>query len=200
MAARARAPVSGRRERFERIYDANYERILGYALRRSYAADDAADVVAETFLTAWRRLDDVPEGERARLWLYGTARKVLANQFRTLRRQRRLVDRLRTDLPCLVGDVTSLPEGPDVRAVGAAFARLTRSDRDLLIMVGWESLDAGEIATVVGCSRATARVRIHRARQRFEQALAEEGVQRIRAVGHEPGRWAIAHPDTEEAR
>lgn len=189
-----------RQERFERIYDDNYELLLGYALRRTDTAEDAADVVAETFLTAWRRLDDVPEGGRARLWLYGTARKVLGNHFRSLRRQRRLADRLRIDLPRLIGDATAASEGPDGRAIGAAFARLTVTDRDLLIMVGWEDLDPGQIAAVLGCTRATVRVRLHRARRRFSQELEKEGVQRIRVAGHEPSRWATAHPDTEETR
>jgi RNA polymerase sigma-70 factor (ECF subfamily) len=43
-------------------------------LRRTDNADDAADVIAETFLTAWRRLDEIPAGDQARLWLYGVAR------------------------------------------------------------------------------------------------------------------------------
>ncbi len=58
-----------RRRRFEAIYVVNCGPILGYALRRTANGDDAADVVAETFLTAWRRLDDVPPGDEARLWL-----------------------------------------------------------------------------------------------------------------------------------
>ena len=64
-----------RRRRFEDIYTANCTPILGYALRRTGSGDDAADIVAETFLTAWRRLDDVPPGDEARLWLYGVARR-----------------------------------------------------------------------------------------------------------------------------
>lgn len=67
------SPEDDRQERFRVVYDDNYELILGYALRRTDTADDAADVVADTFLVAWRRLDDVPKGEQARLWLYGTA-------------------------------------------------------------------------------------------------------------------------------
>ncbi len=62
-----------RRRRFEAVYAANFGPMLGYVLRRTGSGDDAADVVAETFLTAWRRLDDVPPGDRARLWLYGVA-------------------------------------------------------------------------------------------------------------------------------
>ena len=72
------ADAGDRRERFERMYAANFGPLLGYALRRALNTDDAADVVAETFLTAWRRLDDMPPGEEARLWLYGVARNMLA--------------------------------------------------------------------------------------------------------------------------
>src|SRR6266581_3548338 len=89
---------ASRRVRFEEIYAANCGPILGYALRRTGNGDDAADVVAETFLTAWRRLDDVPADEGARLWLYGVARRVLANHHRGQRRKSELAERLRLDL------------------------------------------------------------------------------------------------------
>lgn len=121
-------------------------------------------------------------------------RKVVSNHRRSLRRRRRLADRLHTDLPRLI---PAADEGPDVDAVGAAFTRLTPDDQDLLILVGWEGLDPGQLAAVLGCTRATARVRLHRARTRFLRAL-EEGVQRNGAVGHEPRRWATARPGTEE--
>jgi DNA-directed RNA polymerase specialized sigma24 family protein len=53
------------------------------------------DAVAEVFLTAWRRLDAVPEGDAARVWLYATARRVIANQRRSGRRQVTLYQRPR---------------------------------------------------------------------------------------------------------
>ena len=74
-------------QRFARLYRDHARGILGYALRRCPDPEDAADVVAETFLAAWRRLPEVPIGEEARLWLYGTARLVLANQRRGERRR-----------------------------------------------------------------------------------------------------------------
>ncbi|MFI0352965.1 RNA polymerase sigma factor [Actinomadura sp. 9N407] len=80
-------PPDDRRARFEDIYASNRARILGYALRRTADPQDAADVLAETFLTAWRRLDDVPPDGQARLWLYGVARRVLANHHRGERRR-----------------------------------------------------------------------------------------------------------------
>jgi RNA polymerase sigma factor (sigma-70 family) len=86
-----------RRERFRELYADNYPLILGYAMRRCVQPEDAADVVAETFLAAWRRLDDVPP-EHARTWLYGVARRVLANQLRSRRRRRRLGERLGDEL------------------------------------------------------------------------------------------------------
>ncbi|MFD0856103.1 RNA polymerase sigma factor, partial [Actinomadura adrarensis] len=64
-----------RRELFERLYGAHYDAVARYALRRTDSPDDAVDVLGETFMTAWRRLEDIPDGDNAtRLWLYGVAR------------------------------------------------------------------------------------------------------------------------------
>ena len=86
--------------RFERLYAEHGRAVLAYAVRRASNAHDAADVVAEVFLVAWRRLDDVPASDGARLWLYAVARRVLANQQRAESRRRRLAERLRRELPC----------------------------------------------------------------------------------------------------
>jgi RNA polymerase sigma factor (sigma-70 family) len=156
------------RRRFERVYAAHHAAILGYALRRTAGADDAADVIAETFLTAWRRIDDVPAGEDARPWLYGVARRVLANLYRSERRRTALGDRLRLELAAEpVRHET--PAGLD--GVAAAFRRLGDADREVLALAAWEGLDAGQIAVVLGCSRNAARIRLHRARRRFAAAL-----------------------------
>ncbi|GAA4231649.1 hypothetical protein GCM10022254_29410 [Actinomadura meridiana] len=151
------------------MYAANRARILGYALRRTTDTHDAADVLAETFLTAWRRLDDVPPGEQARLWLYGVARRVLANHHRGERRRSALAADLGSKLHTDFVDVSS-PER-EFSHVAAAFRSLPETDRELLSLVGWEGLDHGEIATVLGCSRNAVRIRLHRARRRFARAL-----------------------------
>jgi RNA polymerase sigma-70 factor (ECF subfamily) len=159
-----------RRRRFEDIYTANCTPILGYALRRTGSGEDAADIVAETFLTAWRRLDDVPPGDEARLWLYGVARRMLANYHRGERRKTELAERLSRDLALVHTD----PEYTGRLAlVAAAFRGLPESDRELLALVGWEGLDHGEIAVVLGCSRNAVRVRLHRARARFAKAVGQ---------------------------
>ncbi|GAA0283728.1 sigma-70 family RNA polymerase sigma factor [Actinomadura nitritigenes] len=170
-------PSDERRRRFEHVYAAHRAGILGYALRRTADPQDAADVLAETFLVAWRRLDDVPRGEAARLWLYGVARRVLANHHRGERRRSALVGdlagRLRGDL---AAHRVPPPDG-ELAAIAAAFGELSENDRELLSLVGWEGLDHGEIAAVLGCSRNAVRIRLHRARRRFARALDRQGAQ-----------------------
>lgn len=172
-----------RRHRFEDLYAAHHASLLGYALRRTDNTDDAADVLAETFLAAWRRLDDVPPGPQARLWLYGTARRVLANQRRGELRRLALADRLRADLAASYRQ-------PDFSAglqdTVAAFRRMPEADRELLALAGWEGLDPGQIAAVLGCSRNAARIRLHRARRRFAAELDRHPASAARARVHVP--------------
>jgi RNA polymerase sigma factor (sigma-70 family) len=159
----------------------NYDLILGYALRRTQHAD-ALDVVSETFLVAWRRLPHVPDADEARLWLYGTARRVLANHERTQRRRARLNVRL-ADEAATAPDVVPERTGG---VVASAFRRLRPEDRELLALVAWEGLGAHEIARVIGCSRNAARIRVHSARRRLAHELDQEdgSVKHERSSGH----------------
>jgi RNA polymerase sigma factor (sigma-70 family) len=156
-----------RRSRFEQLYQAHYRPVLGYVLRRAANPDDAADALAETFLTAWRRLDDVPSDPETRPWLLGVARRVLANQGRAQRRRTALGERLRSELS--TGSLREPSAG--LSDVAAAFRGLAEADREILALAGWEGLDPGQIAVVLGCSRNAARIRLHRARRRFADRL-----------------------------
>lgn len=158
--------------RFGRLYRDQGRAILAYALRRVADPEDAAEVVAETFLVAWRRLDEVPTDARARLWLFGVARRVIANLHRAERRRTRLAERLaeslRTELatrPALAGEAAEV-----LRAMGG----LGDDDRELLLLVSWEELSPGEAAEVLGISSLAARSRLHRARRRL-RTLLEQG-------------------------
>ncbi|WP_188194500.1 RNA polymerase sigma factor [Nonomuraea sp. SYSU D8015] len=163
-----------RRDRFEAVYTQTYERILGYAMRRCDSPEDAADVVAETFAIAWRRMDAMPAGDEARLWLYGVARNVLANH-------RRGQDRRRTRHVALDADLADLyarssAGGDELGVIARALRELPEADRELISLVAWEGLDHGQLATVLGCSRNAVRIRLHRARKRLSKALAAAGV------------------------
>src|SRR5215831_12749763 len=104
-----------RQERFEAVFRAHVALVRRYVARRT--EDGVEDVVAETFTTAWRRLEDVPAD--AAPWLLATARRVLANQRRAARRREALSERLTAQVPGVV-----LHEPDDPEAVLAALARL----------------------------------------------------------------------------
>jgi RNA polymerase sigma-70 factor, ECF subfamily len=166
--------------RFVDIYERAYQPLLGYALRRCQDPDDAADVVAETFTIAWRRIDQVPEGDQARPWLYGVARRVLANHQRGRRRHDQRTAALREQLAAT--PVTTHQPPDDLAPIHRALATLTDDDRELLTLVAWESLDAAQLATALGITRNAVRVRLYRARKRFARALAKAGVDHPRAL------------------
>ncbi|WP_276801511.1 RNA polymerase sigma factor [Cellulomonas iranensis] len=209
-ATSAPTPDDDRRARFTALFDRVHAPLLAYAVRRVADPADAADVVAETFLVAWRRLDDVPAGDAARPWLFGVARRVLANHYRGERRRLALADRLRDQLD----EVVAPPEPVDPTLV-EAMDRLPPDDRELLRLVAWEELARDEIALVLGVPRATVRVRLHRARRRLVAQLAaleepdpppaaaparDAPVQRTAGPGHVSSGWATARPGPEEAR
>jgi RNA polymerase sigma factor (sigma-70 family) len=156
--------------RINDLYRNHARDILGYALRRSRDPEDAADIVAETFLVAWRRLGEVPLDGEARLWLYGTARHVLANHARGARRRDRLTERLREELRQKLPVVHRTGEGS---ALLEALAGLGEADRELLMLIGWEELTPAQAARTLGISPLAARTRLHRARRRLRAQLAE---------------------------
>lgn len=154
--------------RFECIYESNYDAVLAYALART-DTDTARDVVADTFLVAWRRLADVPSEPRG--WLIGVARRVLADHRRAAGRRDALTTRMGEQR-----QETELAEPADLvtsrdHVVGALLS-LSASDQELLRLVAWEGLSSSDAAAVLGCTRAGFAVRLHRARRRFESALA----------------------------
>jgi RNA polymerase sigma factor (sigma-70 family) len=164
MLSPTQAGTAQRQARFEAIYAACRTPVLGYALRRTASADDAADILAETFLVAWRKLDQVPSGPEARLWLYGVARNALANHYRGERRRTALAARLGTELAqCYL----PLEYDGESARIAAALRRLPEAQREVLTLSAWEGLDYGQIATVLGCSRNAVRIRFHRARTRL---------------------------------
>jgi RNA polymerase sigma-70 factor, ECF subfamily len=165
-------------DRYRGLYAAHLHAILAYAVRRVRAPEDAADVVAETFLIAWRRSEQVPDGDEARLWLYAVARRVLANHTRAEGRRSRLGARLRTELGDRMIEPDPADELIEVRAVRQALARLQPSDREVLELTAWEHLAPREIAVALELSPEAVRTRLHRARARLREQL--------RASGHDP--------------
>jgi RNA polymerase sigma-70 factor (ECF subfamily) len=147
---------------FEALYHEYADRVHAYALRRTTAAT-ADDVVSEVFLVAWRRPDAVPADPYP--WLLGVARRVLANR----RRGEARASALRVRLAAEQRPIDE--ECPSNERVLVALERLSERDRELLTLATWEELGPDELAQVLGVRRGTVAVRLHRARQRFAEAL-----------------------------
>ena len=185
------------RDRFTLLYRTHYDSILGYASRRTDPAT-ARDVAADTFLVAWRRLADVPRDPQAvRLWLYGVARRTLANAERSRDRSGRVAAKLlATTDP--VGLAPDLADGVVERArINEALGMLSEADQEALRLVAWEGLDLADAAKVMGCTRSTMTVRIHRARNRMARALGQVESIDIRPAARPAARPATKFESTE---
>ena len=154
---------------FRVIFEAHYDAVRAYARRRCERLEDADDVVSETFTVAWRRLRDIPPGSELP-WLYGVARRVLANQRRSERRLTGLIQRLRSQPQ----DVATPVSGGG--HVVEAMAQLKPEEQEVLRLAAWEDLGATEIARVLGCSPNAASIRLHRARKRLATLVTTGGV------------------------
>jgi RNA polymerase sigma factor (sigma-70 family) len=167
-------------ERFRCVFFDHY-----HAVRRSVTRlsdpSDVDDVVAETFLVAWRRIDELP-GE-PRVWLLAVARKAAGNRHRSARRRAALLERIGRErsLPALQQLTTS-----EASPVLIAFATLARADQELLALICWDGLSTREAATVIGCSHGALRVRLLRARRRLEARLATQHQLAVRTTAALP--------------
>jgi RNA polymerase sigma-70 factor, ECF subfamily len=146
---------------FEQIYEEHCEAVRAYVRRRA-PESLVDDVVSETFLVCWRKLDRVPKEPLP--WLYAVARRTLANQRRKLAREQHVGAAHQT-----AATVEAEPVGDTVLA--AAFAALSERDREVLRLVAWEGLSLGQAAVVLGCSALACRVRYHRAKTRLARRL-----------------------------
>jgi RNA polymerase sigma-70 factor (ECF subfamily) len=157
-------------ERFTEMFRAFHAQVTAYA-RRRVPLEAAQDVVAATFLAAWRHRDALPSDPLP--WLYRAAALEIASQSRTAHRRLRLWERIsqtRSDL--------SESDHADQIAMAAhwkaAFAALSEGDREVLRLTAWEQLGPKQASVIVGCSPVAFKVRLHRARRRLEALIDGE--------------------------
>ena len=144
----------------------SYYRPVRHFCRRRLADDLVEDAVAETFLTAWRRLDEVPTGDHALVWIYGVAYRVVANQWRSALRRRRLEVRLLSiGRQAAVAADESVLDEEESRRVLAAAGRLGDTDAEVLRLSAWEQLGIADIAAVLNIDPNAVKQRLHRARR-----------------------------------
>lgn len=145
--------------------------LLRYFERRVVDREDAADLLAETMMTAWRRIDDLPSEDpvRQRMWVYGIAARVLSNHRRSKRRHLALVERVRSELRT---SSTEIPDCGEAIAVRDAVYRLESSQRELVMLVHWDGFKLSEAAEILALNASTARSRYGVAKQALREALA----------------------------
>ena len=158
------------RHRFEQLYATHYDSVLRYCLRRS-KREDALDAAAETFTVAWRRRADIPEN-RSLPWLYGVARRVLANQRRSIGRYEHTVAQLRlVRNPGPKEPEPQVVQNQEAREMMDALDRLRPADQEIIQLAGWEELGRDEIAQALHCTPNAVTKRLNRALDRLAQQL-----------------------------
>lgn len=145
--------------------------LLAYFERRLPVREDAADLLSETMLQAWRRESALPEDPtRRRMWLFTIAANVLANHRRSQRRGAALAERLRDQ----VAATPVAPDHAEANAVRDTVLRLNDAHRELVMLIHWDGFSVVEAAEILGLNPSTARGRYSAARQALKDALDEQ--------------------------
>lgn len=175
---------------FAKLYEDYYRHVAGYCLRRSNA-DAVDDLVAEVFLTVWRKITDAPEGQDALKWIYRIAYLVLTNHWRGTNRRKKLDEKLESigiQPSPLVSDQVVVRE--EVRELLRAAQRLRERDVEVLRLSLWEHLSTEEMAAVLDVSPNAAKQRLHRARtnltREYERTIKTRSVS---PAAQEGGEW-----------
>ncbi|HVX20519.1 MAG TPA: sigma-70 family RNA polymerase sigma factor [Acidimicrobiales bacterium] len=169
--------------RFERLYRRRFQAVFAYALRRTASAADVPDVVAEVFTVAWRRIDEVPEPPEDLPWLYGVARRVVAQHTRAGHRRGRLLARLASVVPPEPSGPVPAPATTATDRLRVLVATLRPTDRELLRLVAWERLSHAEAAVVLGCTPNAVAIRWHRITKRLARRAGTVAADRSVAAG-----------------
>lgn len=142
-------------------------------LQRRVGPDDAADLLGDTMVAAWRRVSDLPaDAEGARMWLFGIARGTLLNHARGERRRWALAEKVRTHLVVAVTSPAA-DEGSDVRD---AISRLPEPLREIVQLVHWEGFTLAQAAQIIEIPAPTARGRYARAKDQLRASLGSSVV------------------------
>ena len=162
-----------RRERFRILYNDLYDDLWRYVQRLSINTEEARDTLSEVFLVAWRRLEDIPAGKEARLWLFGVARNLVKTSWRKRKRSGDLLVRIGSEMSTK-GTTDEELDNSGVLKIVNALQFLSANDQEILRLLAWEDLSHKEISVVLGCSENAVAIRIRRARVRFMKVLLSE--------------------------
>lgn len=172
---------SDSRRAFEHVVESVIEPLRRFLRRRTDPAT-ADDVLSETLMVLWRRIDEVPADNIP--WAIGVARLQLANIERAQRRQDRLVAKIIDIDPPSVSYCNADAEDSLSDDVARAMSSLSSSDAELLRLWAWDGLQPRQISVVLGISTNAATVRLHRSKKKFAAAIGKHSA----TFGHDEVR------------
>lgn len=169
-----RAAAAGDGDAFAQFWRRHVREVTAYAIRRCVTSDDVADLVADTFLVAYRSAGRYrPDRPTALPWLLGIARRVASRQRWSLARRLRLSQRVAGRAPRFVDDeadaiAAAIDAHRQASALGGALADLPARDREVLELIAYAQLNPSEAAQALGITPNAARLRLARARKRLQ--------------------------------
>jgi len=169
--------TSSEEQAFERLYRETYSELVTYCRRRLPADSDTVDdVVAQVYLTAWRRLDDFLAVDKPIAWLYAVAYRTVSNRHRSRRRGAGLQARLRlVRAPAAVDPADHAVRGSALEDLNRALHQLDPVDREIVMLAAWEGLAYIEIGQITDLSVAAVRTRLYRARRSLSDHVEAAG-------------------------
>jgi RNA polymerase sigma-70 factor (ECF subfamily) len=178
---------------FAEVFERHHEAVRRYLVRRLGGAGD--DLAAEVFVRAYAarsRFD--PERGAVRPWLFGFAANVVRHHRRDERRRLASLARMPPAAEADDSDLAATAATAADRAVlVGALLRLSRTDRETLLLYVWGGLTYAEVATALGVPVGTVRSRISRARSRIRRELSKPGREEAEATSDPPeNTWRLA--------
>jgi RNA polymerase sigma-70 factor (ECF subfamily) len=160
---------------FSALVDRHHPALYAFARRRLADREAIEDVLADTFLVAWRRRTEIPDPPLP--WLYGVCLRTISTHKRSARRRSRLWGRMATQPVSSARDPAEMHA--DSSEITRAYAALSDGERETLRLVAWDGLSTADAAAVLGLTPGAFRVRFHRARRSLEKHLGQSGHERV---------------------
>lgn len=172
---RSRRPAD---KRLRDAFEANAPDLLAYLERRIEPRVEAADVLSETMVIAWKKVTRLPDSpSEARMWLFALAKNALLNHRRALGRYSAAVDRLRSSLiedGAAEGQEAALEQSELRQALDRALKELDSRDAELVRLINWDGFSLAEVARLEGVAASTVRSRYASALRKLEAILPSD--------------------------
>ncbi|WP_458108113.1 RNA polymerase sigma factor [Arthrobacter sp. R3-55] len=152
---------SARQKHFLAAHAASHDKVYRYFRRRTDGASTAEDLTADVFRIAWEKSRQ--DQELSVLVVFGIARNVLRNHYRSTARSLNLTQQLERERTAELGS--------DDGQVMEALDRLKPEEREVLLLTYWDGFSSAEVSDLLDVTATAVRMRLHRARKELSKLL-----------------------------